>query len=78
MRPTLPLLLLAAVAAGCATTPPDQDPVQIKLNDLDTRLARTERIAANDVQVAQPRSYKFVPACPKSVASSATMRWISW
>jgi tol-pal system protein YbgF len=53
MRPTLPLLLLAGVAAGCATTPPDQDPVQIKLNDLDGRLARTERIAANDVQVAQ-------------------------
>jgi tol-pal system protein YbgF len=35
------------VAAGCATTPPDQDPVQIKLNDLDTRLARIERVMAN-------------------------------
>ena len=32
---------------GCATTPPDQDPVQIKLNDLDTRLARIERVVAN-------------------------------
>jgi tol-pal system protein YbgF len=39
---------LAAVGlAGCATTPPEQDPVQIKLNDLDTRLARIERVAAN-------------------------------
>jgi len=53
MRPTLPLLLLTALAAGCASTPPEQDPVQIKLNDLETRLARTERIAANDVQVSQ-------------------------
>src|ERR1700736_296168 len=53
MRPTLPLLLLSALAAGCASTPPEQDPVQIKLNDLETRLARTERIAANDVQVSQ-------------------------
>ncbi len=35
------------VLAGCATTPPDQDPVQIKLNDLDTRLARIERVVAN-------------------------------
>jgi tol-pal system protein YbgF len=33
--------------AGCATTPPDQDPVQIKLNDVDTRLARIERVVAN-------------------------------
>jgi len=32
---------------GCASTPPDQDPVQIKLNDLDTRLARIERVVAN-------------------------------
>jgi tol-pal system protein YbgF len=33
--------------AGCATTPPDQDPVQIKLNDLDGRLQRIERVLAN-------------------------------
>ncbi len=45
------LLSAAALAVltvgGCATTPPDQDPVQIKLNDLDTRLARIERVVAN-------------------------------
>jgi tol-pal system protein YbgF len=33
--------------AACASTPPEQDPVQIKLNDLDTRLARIERVLAN-------------------------------
>ncbi len=33
--------------AGCASTPPEEDPVQIKLNDLDTRLARIERVVAN-------------------------------
>ncbi len=33
--------------AACASTPPEQDPVQIKLNDLDTRLARIERVMAN-------------------------------
>jgi outer membrane murein-binding lipoprotein Lpp len=39
---------LAVLAlAGCATTPPEEDPVQIKLNDLDTRLARIERVVAN-------------------------------
>jgi tol-pal system protein YbgF len=39
---------LAVVAlAGCASTPPEEDPVQIKLNDLDTRLTRLERVMAN-------------------------------
>jgi tol-pal system protein YbgF len=32
---------------GCASTPPEEDPVQIKLKDLDTRLARIERVVAN-------------------------------
>ena len=32
---------------GCASTPPEQDPVQIKLKDLDTRLARIERVVSN-------------------------------
>jgi tol-pal system protein YbgF len=33
--------------AGCASTPPEEDPVHIKLNDLDTRLARIERVVSN-------------------------------
>jgi len=38
---------LAALAmAGCASTP-EEDPVQIKLNDLDTRIARIERVVTN-------------------------------
>ena len=38
---------LAGLAlAGCASTP-EEDPVQIKLNDVDTRLARIERVVAN-------------------------------
>src|SRR5882762_1995384 len=37
----------ALAIAGCAVTPPDEDPVQIKLKDLDTRLARIERVVAN-------------------------------
>jgi tol-pal system protein YbgF len=39
--------LVALAMAGCASTPPEDDPVQIKLKDLDTRLARIERVAAN-------------------------------
>src|SRR5216684_7794038 len=33
--------------AGCASTPPEEDPVQIKLKDLDTRLAHVERVVTN-------------------------------
>jgi tol-pal system protein YbgF len=39
--------LIALAVAGCASTPPEEDPVQIKLKDLDTRLARIERVVAN-------------------------------
>src|ERR1700720_3110583 len=39
--------LAAAGVAGCSTTPPEEDPVHIKLNDLDTRLARIERVVSN-------------------------------
>jgi tol-pal system protein YbgF len=37
----------ALVLAGCATTPPEEDPVQIKLNDLDVRLTRIEKVMQN-------------------------------
>jgi tol-pal system protein YbgF len=51
VKSRLALLCAAALAVsglgGCASTPPDQDPVQLKLNDLDTRLARIERVVAN-------------------------------
>jgi tol-pal system protein YbgF len=35
-----------SAACLCASTP-EEDPVQIKLNDVDTRLARIERVVAN-------------------------------
>jgi tol-pal system protein YbgF len=51
------LLILApvlAVLAACATTP-EEDPVQVKLNDLDARTTRIERVVANNslVDLAQ-------------------------
>jgi tol-pal system protein YbgF len=41
------LCMLSWSLSGCASTPPEEDPVQIKLKDLDTRLARIERVMAN-------------------------------
>ena len=50
MRLTVLAMPLALLAAGCASTPPGPDPVQLKLNDLDARIARIE---ANQVEAAQ-------------------------
>jgi tol-pal system protein YbgF len=50
MRPTWRSTVLGVAVlglAGCMSTPPEQDPVQIKLNDLDVRLTRTERMLQN-------------------------------
>jgi tol-pal system protein YbgF len=54
MRPIIPLALVAVLAAGCATAP-DQDPVQIRLNDIDGRVSRVERVVSNQslMQMAQ-------------------------
>jgi len=53
MRSSIPPLALAVLVAACASTPPEQDPVHLKLNDLDERLARVERIAANEAEMSQ-------------------------
>jgi tol-pal system protein YbgF len=49
------LVLVTALGAGCATTRPEDDPMQVKLNDLDARVARMERIISNQslVDLAQ-------------------------
>ena len=46
--------LTALLLAGCATTP-EEDPVQIRLNDLDARVGRIDRVVSNNslVQMAQ-------------------------
>jgi tol-pal system protein YbgF len=46
-------LLMLALVVGCASTPPEEDPVQLKLNDLDGRVVRLERSMANEVAVSQ-------------------------
>ena len=40
------LALLSATFGGCATSP-EEDPVQIRMNDLDARLQRVERVVSN-------------------------------
>jgi tol-pal system protein YbgF len=39
--------LLMVLLAGCSLTRSGEDPVQVRLNDLDARLAKLERIMAN-------------------------------
>ena len=47
MRSIIPLALVTVFVAGCASVPPDQDPTQIRLNDLDARVSKVERIISN-------------------------------
>jgi tol-pal system protein YbgF len=44
---------MLALVVGCASTPPEEDPVQLKLNDLDGRVVRLERSMANELAVSQ-------------------------
>jgi tol-pal system protein YbgF len=50
-----PMVLVTALTAGCASTPAADDPTQVKLNDLDARVTRIERIISNQslVELAQ-------------------------
>jgi tol-pal system protein YbgF len=49
------IALAAALGAGCASTPAADDPIQLKLNDIDARVTRIERIISNQslVELAQ-------------------------
>jgi tol-pal system protein YbgF len=49
---SLALTALTALLGACASTP-EPDPVQVKLADIDARVARTERIAANQAELSQ-------------------------
>ncbi|MCS6946692.1 MAG: hypothetical protein NZM12_03655, partial [Steroidobacteraceae bacterium] len=40
-------LVALAALGGCASVPDEEDPLLIRLNDLDARVARTERIVNN-------------------------------
>lgn len=54
MRQVGAVVLLSAVLAGCSLAPaPEEDPVQIKLNDLEGRLVRIERSNTSVVNMAQ-------------------------
>jgi len=52
MRPVFPALTVLLLI-GCASTPPEEDPLQVKLNDLEARVARLERSLANQVTLSQ-------------------------
>ncbi len=45
----------AVLLTGCASTPAEDDPTQIKLNEIDARLTRIERVVSNQslVEMAQ-------------------------
>ena len=52
MRPVLPSCV-TLLLIGCASTPPEEDPAQVKLNELEARVERLERSLANQVTLSQ-------------------------
>ncbi len=60
--PRLAWLPLVALLGGCPTVPPEEDPVLIKLTELEQRLVRMERVVNNqslldlNAQVSQMRT----------------------
>ncbi len=63
MRLSLIALLPLTLAAGCASEPPGPDPVQVKLDDHEARVARLERGVQSQVEAAQrlDESPSFAP-----------------
>jgi TolA-binding protein len=53
MPAVLAALVMLALLAGCATSPSEDDPAQLKVNDLEARVGRLERSNANQVALAQ-------------------------
>jgi tol-pal system protein YbgF len=53
MPAVLAALVMLALLAGCATAPSEDDPAQLKVNDLEARVARLERGNANQVSLAE-------------------------
>jgi tol-pal system protein YbgF len=47
LRRWLALICCAVALAGCETTSAEPDPTQVKLNDIDERLGRVERVVSN-------------------------------
>jgi len=66
-RPLLAAVPLALALAGCATTPPEEDPVQLRLADLDARLGRVERVVNNQSLVDLGRRLDALEADVRSL-----------
>jgi tol-pal system protein YbgF len=51
-RTWIAMLAGSVLLVGCETTPPGPDPMQVKLNDIDERLGRVERVVSNQSLVS--------------------------
>jgi len=63
---------VAALLGGCATNPAE-DPVQIKLNDLDTRLGKVERVVSNQSLVDLSRRLDTLEAQQRELHGSTEL-----
>lgn len=52
IRPWIATLASCWLLSACETTPPGPDPLQVKINDMDERLGRVERVVSNQSLVS--------------------------
>jgi tol-pal system protein YbgF len=67
LRAHAAVLVAVGVLGGCATTPPEQDPVFLRLNDIDSRLTKVERILGNQSLVELAQQLETLQADVRSI-----------
>jgi len=72
MKTLLPALCGALLLAACASNPAD-DPVQVKLNDIDARLGSVERVVSNQSLVDMSRRIDALEAQLRQQRGSVEM-----
>ena len=78
MRQSVPVavvgMAIATLLTGCSLTPAEEDPVQIRLADLDARVAKVERIIANQSLVELSQRVESLEARTRELQGKAELQ----
>ncbi len=66
--------LATLLVSGCSLTPAEEDPVQVRLADLDARVAKVERIIANQSLVELSQRVEALEAQSRDLVGKADLQ----